>query len=140
LAGRINGLQLGAEQFTGVGSDVFDLQPLRFNLLFIGVVLVVGLFFLVFVVEGQPAEQQVGEQVGAALLVGAWILRTQAAGEAGEHAVDSGGISGGDFAGDIADAVDALHHGDSAVGEGAAVPFGRRQRFEPDHQPQQPHL
>jgi len=32
-----------------------------------------------------------------------------------------GGILCGDFAGDVADAVDTLHHGDAAVGEGAAV-------------------
>jgi hypothetical protein len=60
----IDGLQVGAEQFAGVSIDVFDFQP-------------VGLFggFIVFVVvlrlvESEPAKQQAGEQVGAALLFG----------------------------------------------------------------------
>ena len=48
--------------------------------------------------------------------------------------------SGGDFAGDIADAVGALHHGDPAFGQGAAVPLLERQRLQPHHQPQQPHV
>src|SRR6476659_11283261 len=36
------------------------------------------------VVEGDAAEEQVGEEVGAALLVGARILRAQASGGGGE--------------------------------------------------------
>jgi hypothetical protein len=33
-----------------------------------------------------------------------------------------------------------LHDGDPAVGEGAAVPLLEGERFQPHHQPQQPHL
>ena len=54
--------------------------------------------------------------------------------------VDGGGVGGGDFAGDIADAVGALHHGDAAFGEGVAVPLFERERFELHDQPQQPDL
>jgi hypothetical protein len=78
---------MGAEELTGVRIDVLDLQPFRLlaaagRLLgdhsLDGVVLTgVGdrsLDGVVFfgVGEVQAAEQQVGEQVGSALLLGAW--------------------------------------------------------------------
>ena len=89
-------------------------------------VLIVSSLVVVGVVEGEPAEEQVGEQVGAALLVGAWIVGAEAAGRGGEHAVDGGGVLSRYFAGDIADAVGALHDGDSAFGQGAAMPLLER--------------
>jgi hypothetical protein len=71
LAVSVDTLQMGAEQFTGVGINVLDLQPVdsaaapgstpsSFSLLDVGIGVVVG----------EPGEEQVGEQVGAALLVG----------------------------------------------------------------------
>ena len=51
----IQTLQLGAEQFAGLGVNVFDFQPVGASCGFVVVVVVVGL------VEGEPAEQQVGE-------------------------------------------------------------------------------
>ena len=95
---------------------------------------------MVGVVVGESAEEQVGEQVGAALLVGARIVGAEAAGRGGEHPVDGGGVGSRYFAGDIADAVGALHHGDAAFGQGAAMPLFERERLQPHHQPQQPDL
>jgi hypothetical protein len=90
------------------------------------------------VVEAEPAEEQVGEQVGAALLFGGRVLRADVSGGRGERGVDSGGVSCRDFGGDIAHAVGALHHRDPALGQGAAVPLGEGQRLLLHHQPQQP--
>jgi hypothetical protein len=116
-------LQLGAEQFAGVGVNVFDFQPVGVCCGFVVFVVVVGL------VKGEPAEQQVGEQIGAALLFGSWIVSTQAARHCGQRAVDGGGVGCGHLAGDIAHAVGALYHGDPAFGEGAAVPLLEGQGF-----------
>ena len=95
LAVGVDGLQVGAEQFAGVGVNVLDLQPLRLvdGLCRLAVLTrSSSLVVVVGVVEGEPAEEQVGEQVGAALLVGAWIVGAEAAGRGGEHAVDGGGV------------------------------------------------
>jgi hypothetical protein len=68
-------LQLGAEELAGVRVNIFHLQPLRLRLgnLLIkvvrGVFVVVRVWIVVGLVEGEPAEQQVGEQIGAADLV-----------------------------------------------------------------------
>ena len=82
LAVGVDGLQMGAEQFTGVGVNVLDLQPLGvYNLCRLAVLTrVVVAVVVVGVVVGEPAEEQVGEQVGAALLVGAWIMRRRGCG------------------------------------------------------------
>ena len=135
----VDGLQLGAEQFAGVGVNVLDFQPVglcgrpRFDAFIVWLLDVV-----VGVVVGEPAEEQVGEQVGAALLVGARIVGAEAAGRGGEHAVDGGGVWCRYFAGHIADAVGALHHGDAAFGQGAAMPLFEGERLQPHHQSQQP--
>ena len=50
--------------------------------------------FLNRVVEGQPTKQQIGEEIGVALLFGSRIVGAEAACSGGEHAVDSGGVSG----------------------------------------------
>ncbi len=71
-------------------------------------------------------------------MVGAWIIGAEAAGRGGEHPVDGGGVLSRYFTGDIADAVGALHDGDAAFGQGAAVPLFERERLQPHHQPQQP--
>ena len=89
----VDGLQLGAEQFAGVGVNVLDLQPAglcsraRFDSFIVWFLDVV-----VGVVVGESAEEQVGEQVGAALLVGARIIRAEGAGRGGERPVDGGGV------------------------------------------------
>jgi hypothetical protein len=58
---RIEGLSVGAEEFTGVGVDVFDFQPVGVVRFYRRALLIVGLLTLVAgLVEGEPAEQQVG--------------------------------------------------------------------------------
>jgi hypothetical protein len=72
------------------------------HLLLSVLVLVVFFFFVVVgLVKDDPAEEQVGEQVGAALLVGTRILRAQASGCGGEQCVDGGGVDGGDLAREV---------------------------------------
>jgi len=103
---------VGAEQLAGIGIYVFDFQPID-NWLY-GRVPVIVAFYIVIVaigvrlVESDAAQQQVCEQVGTALLVGARIIGAEGAGAGGEQGVDGGGVGGGDFAGDIADPVGAL--------------------------------
>jgi hypothetical protein len=65
------------------------------------------------------------------LLVGGWIIGAEAAGRGGEHAVDGCGVGCRYFAGDVADAVGALYHGDAAFGEGAAVSLFEGEWFQP---------
>ncbi len=60
-------------------------------------------------------------------------LGAEAAGRGGEHAVDGGGVLSRYFAGDVADAVGALHDGDAAFGQGAAVSLFEGERFQPHH-------
>jgi hypothetical protein len=111
----VDPLEAGAEQFTGVRVDLFDLQPLRDTsfgrrdlfsiriLQHLGVVIVIVVGRVVIsvvivivvgggaisvtvivagVIEAQPTKQQVGEQIGAALLFGPGIVRAKAAGPA----------------------------------------------------------
>ena len=134
----VEGLQLGAEQLSGVGVNVFDFQPLGVDGFARFAVLTVGLLRITVGVEGQSVEQQIGEQVGAALLFGARILGAEAAGHRRQHAVDGRGIGGGDFAGDITDAVGPLHDCDAAFGQGAAMPLLEGQPLELHDEPQQP--
>jgi hypothetical protein len=120
FAVTIQALQLGAEEFAGVRVNVFDFKP-------------VGVFCGFVVLKGEPAEQQVGEQIGAALLFGSWIVSTQAARHGGQRGVDGGGVGCGHLAGDIAHAVGALYDGDPAFGEGAAVALLEGQWFQLHH-------
>lgn len=89
-------------------------------------------------VEGKSAEEQIGEQIRTALLLAARVVGPEAPGGGGEHGIYSGGINCGDFASDIAHTVRALHYSDAAFGQGAAVPFGKRERFQLHDEPEQP--
>ncbi len=72
------------------------------------------------------------------MLLVARVVAAEAAGGGGEQLVDGGRVGGGDFSGDVAHAVGALDDRHSAFGERPPVPLFEGDRFQPDHQPQQP--
>jgi hypothetical protein len=97
----VEGLQLGTEQLSVSGSMFFDFQPLGVDGFARFAVLTVGFLRITVGVEGQSAEQQIGEQVGAALLFGARASAPRERAIAANMPSMAAASGGGDFAGDI---------------------------------------
>ena len=70
-----------AEQLSGIWIDFRYLEPIS---------VVVGMRFL----ESETAEQKIGEQIGAALLLTSWIVLAEAARCGAEGCVNSRSIGG----------------------------------------------
>jgi hypothetical protein len=128
----VDALQLGAKQLAGLRVNILDFKP-------IGLIGWLIVSFLVRLVEGQPTQQQISEQVGAALLLRSDIFGAEAARRRGEDSVDSCSVGSRHLPGDIADAVGALDNCDATLSQCPAMSLRKGARLELHNQPEQPH-